>query len=172
MRVSVHLPNSGVDKHLTDGKLATVVYVTVNIGGMDMLLAKSRPETSSRGRTLEEDQASQRLIWLMRGEDRELLSIWANGLVSYRSMARVMGCHNGTVSRRIRQLRGRLANPIARSIVMHERQAAREHRELAIRVFCRGETARAAARELGIRPKAAQRMLFRGGRIRNHSQGS
>lgn len=129
----------------------------------------------SSGRGLEEDRASQRLLLLLRSEDRELLSIWAGGLVSCRSIARVLGCHSGTVSRRIRQLRDRLNDPIARTVVMHERELPPKHREVAIRVLCQGEKVCPVARDLALARHEAQRILteVKGwAKLRNSLQGS
>ena len=96
---------------------------------------------------------------LMRSEDRELLSIWANGLMSCRSISRVLGCHSGTVSRRIRQLRARLIDPVLQAVVMYERELPLKHRELAIRVLCQGERVTRVAVDLSIPRHEAEHML-------------
>lgn len=110
-------------------------------------------------RMLNSDRAGQRLLRLMRSEDRELLSVWSNGLMSGRAMARVMGCHSGTVTRRIKELRQRMADPVLRTLVMYERELPLKHRELAIRVLCRGEPVCKVAGELAIKRHEAQCML-------------
>ena len=116
-------------------------------------------ENGVNGRALDDGRAGQRLLLLMRSEDRELLSIWANGLMSCRSISRVLGCHSGTVSRRIRQLRARLIDPVLQAVVMYERELPLKHRELAIRVLCQGERVTRVAVDLSIPRHEAEHML-------------
>ena len=129
-------------------------------------------EFTGGDRALNDGRAGQKLLMLMRSDDRELLSIWSNGLMSCRAIARVLGCHSGTVSRRIRLLRARMADPVLHAVVTFERELPLKHRELAIRVLCQGEKINRVATDLTLGRREAERLLAEvKGWVRGRLQG-
>ena len=59
----------------------------------------------------------------------------------------------------MRLLRQRLADPVVRLVVAHQRELPLKHREIAIRALCRGEPMSEIARDLGMPRWQARRML-------------
>lgn len=125
-----------------------------------MLLQGNERACARIGRAVPEDEVTRLLLKLMRDEDRELLCLWAGGHVSNRSLACVLGCSTGTLTRRIRQLRRRIEDPLTRTIVLHERSLPPRHREIAIRRIVRGEQLDVIARHMGAQQHEVKRLLY------------
>ncbi len=124
-----------------------------------MLLEKTTRVGPSAGRGLSDDRIAQRMLEMLPEEDRELLVMWAQGLASVRALGRLLGKHSGTISRRIRQLRARLNDPIAQTVVRFADELPFRHREIALRVLCRGERIGQAGSALGMSRQQAIRTL-------------
>lgn len=121
-------------------------------------------EAAMQGRRLAadsimDDVVTRRVIELLRPGERELLSVWAGGQVSNRALAAVMGCHPGTMVRRIRRLRERLRHPVSRAVAIRGRELSNTRRQVAIRVFVYGEPTGHVARQLELTRGEMSRML-------------
>lgn len=121
-------------------------------------------EAAMQGRRLAadsmmDDVVTRRVIELLPQGERELLSVWAGGQVSNRALAAVMGCHGGTIVRRLRRLRERLRHPVSRAVAMRGRELSDTRRQVAIRVFVHGERASRVARQFELTRGEMSRML-------------
>lgn len=98
----------------------------------------------------QERRDEARVLQLLDRSDRELLAMWAGGQVSHAALARVLGCHAGTVTRRLRRLRARLNDAAAQTIARYGGELSPTRRLVAVRVFVRGEVPSRVAHALGI----------------------
>lgn len=113
-----------------------------------------RIEPLSRGR-----EADARVLQLLDRPDRELMAVWAAGQVTIASLARVMNCHAGTITRRLRRLRTRLNDPAAQMIARYGGELSTTRRRIAVRVFVRGEMPGRVARAEGMDLREVRLML-------------
>lgn len=91
-------------------------------------------------------------MWrLLSEEDHNLMQLWHNGQVTTQSLAGVLGCSRGTVSRRLKSIRQRIAHPWATLIARYQGDLSPAFREVAIRRHIHGQPRAQIARELGMR---------------------
>lgn len=95
---------------------------------------------------------------LLPPQERQLLALWGSGTVSTRALAGVLGCAHGTLVRRLHAIYRRIDQPIAQHLACFGRQLAPTHREVALRLFLRGQSRRQIAKELRLNQHEVRRI--------------